>query len=105
MGENNLNSNDWEILTDTGWKSFSGVIKNKNIKSVKLLFDDGTELICSENHELLTHSGNFTYASKSRYKKIKSKNGYKKVVSVIKNGEIDAYDVTNVNGGDIFPMN
>lgn len=99
MEENNLNLNDWEILTDTGWKSFSGVIKNKNIKSVKLKFDDGTELICSENHELLTYSGNFIYASKSRYKKIVSKFGYKKVVSVIKNKLIDAYDVTNVDGG------
>jgi len=102
MEENNLNPNDWEILTNTGWKSFSGVVKNKNIKSVKLKFDDGTELICSENHELLTYSGNFTYASKSRYKKIVSDSGYKKVISVIKNGFIDAYDVTNVDGGKYF---
>jgi hypothetical protein len=102
MEENNLNPNDWEILTDTGWKSFSGVIKNKNIRSVKLKFDDGTELICSENHELLTYSGNFTYASKSRYKKIVSDSAYKKVISVIKNGFIDAYDVTNVDGGRYF---
>lgn len=99
MEETKLNSNDWEILTDNGWKSFTGVIKNENIKSVKLKFDDGTELICSENHELLTYRNEFIYANESAYKKIKSINGYKKVVSVTKNGLIDAYDVTSVDGG------
>ena len=95
-------NDNWEILTDNGWKSFKGIIKNENIKSVKLVFDDNTELICSEDHELLTYSGNFTTAKKSRNKKVSSQNKYKIVKSVIKNGNIDAYDVTDVDGSRYY---
>lgn len=92
------NPDDWEILTDTGWKSFKGIIKNENISSLKLKFNDGTELICSEDHELQCISGQFTTAKKSRNKKIKSTNGFKIVKSIKRNGKIDAYDVTGVDG-------
>lgn len=93
-----LNPNDWEILTDDGYKSFKNVIKNKNVDSIKLKFDDGTEFICSTDHEILTTSNNFTLAKKSRYKKIKTINGYKTVISIKKNKKIDLYDVTGVDG-------
>ena len=92
------NPDDWEILTDTGWKSFKGIIKNENVSSLKLKFNDGTELICSEDHELQCISGQFTTAKKSRYKKIKSIDGFKIVKSIKRNGKIDAYDVTGVDG-------
>jgi hypothetical protein len=92
------NPEDWEILTDTGWKSFRGIIKNENVLSLKLKFDDGTELICSEDHELQCINGQFTTAKKSRYKKIKSIDGFKIVKSIKRNGKIDAYDVTGVDG-------
>lgn len=97
--EEKLNPSDWKILTDNGWKSFGGFIKNENINSVKIEFTDGTELICSEDHELLCYSGNYTTAQKSRNKKIVSEEGFKTVKSVKKNGKIDAYDVTDVEGG------
>lgn len=102
LQDEKLDVNDLGILSDDGWKSFTGIIKNENINTVKLKFDDGTELICSENHELLTSSGNFTYANKSRYKKIVSKSGLKKVVSICKHEYITTYDVTDVDGSRYY---
>lgn len=93
---------NWEISTDTGWKSFKGINKKENTNSVKLTFDDGTELICSEDHELLSNSGSFILAKKSRYKKIISDNGHKKVTSVKKHKKIDTYDVTDVDGSRYY---
>ena len=55
-----LNANDWEVLTDDGYKSFKGVMYKGMEDSVKLTFDDNTELICSTDHELLTIYNNFT---------------------------------------------
>lgn len=102
MEEKKIKLNDWEIYTDTGWKSFTGIIKKENTNSLKLKFDDETELICSEEHELLLNSGSFILAKKSRYKKITSDNGYKKVISVKKHKKIDTYDVTDVDGSKYF---
>ena len=102
MEEKKPKLNDWEIYTDTGWKSFTGIIKKENTNSLKLKFDDGTELICSEEHELLSNSGTFITAKKSRYKKIISDNGYKKVISVKKHKKIDTYDVTDVDGSRYY---
>lgn len=93
-----LNANEWEVLTDDGYKSFKGVMYKGAEESVKLKFDDNTELVCSPDHELLTISNNFILAKNSRYRKIKSVNGFKKVISVKKNGKVDLYDVTNVDG-------
>lgn len=93
-----LNVNDWEILTDDGYKSFKDIMYMGVNDSVKLTFDDNTELICSPEHELLSNSNNFILAKESVYKKIKSINGYKKVISVKKNGKVDLYDVTSVDG-------
>ena len=36
--EEKLNKNDWEILTDDGFKSFDGILKNDNVNSLKLIF-------------------------------------------------------------------
>jgi hypothetical protein len=96
------NPDNWEILTDNGWKSFSGVIKKEETKCVKITFDDGTDLICSEDHEMMTISGVFILAKKSRYKKIYSENGFKKVISVKKSKNQDTYDVTDVDGGRYY---
>ena len=98
----NENPENWEILTDKGWKSFSGVIKKEETKCVKITFDDETDLICSEDHEIMTISGAFVLAKKSRYKKIYSENGFKKVISVKKFKNQDTYDVTDVDGGRYY---
>jgi hypothetical protein len=97
-----LNFDNFQILSDDGWKSFKGIVKNENIKSVKLLFDDNTELICSEDHELLTDSGEFVLAKKSENTKLISDKGFKFVKTVSENGKIDAYDVTEVEGGRYY---
>jgi hypothetical protein len=102
MEDDKTNYNDWEILTDNGWKSFKGIIKKEKTDSIKLKFNDGTELICSEDHELLLKSGNFVKAKKSRYKHIVSDKGHKRVISVKKHKKVDTYDVTDVDGSRYY---
>lgn len=100
--EEKLNKEDWEILTDDGFKSFNGITKNININSLKLIFDDHTEFICSEDHEILTNKNRFTVARKSRNKKIKTKSGYKIVKSIKRIGKLDLYDVIGVEGSRYY---
>ena len=42
----------YKILTNHGFKSFSGIVKSKK-EAIKITFDDNTDFICTKNHRLL----------------------------------------------------
>lgn len=91
--------NKYEILTPDGFKPFTGIKKHNNRKAVVVTFEDKSQIIVSPDHEFLCDSGSFIFSVKSRYKKIKTENGFKKVSSVKKlKGLIDLYDATDVEG-------
>lgn len=96
----------YEILTADGFKSFSTITKNDNRSAVVVKFDDGSQIIVSNDHEFLCASTKFTLASKARYKKIKTVDGYKTVTSVRKlANKISLYDVCDVDGSTYITNN
>jgi hypothetical protein len=91
--------NDYEILTPTGFKPFSGFKKTDQRKAVLITFNDGSDITVSVDHEFLCASGNYTTAKKSRYKKILTEDGFKVVNSVKALKQlVDLYDATDVEG-------
>lgn len=51
--ETNLRRNTkYQILTPNGWSNFDGISVKINEDNLKLSFDDGSTLICSDNHRL-----------------------------------------------------
>ena len=100
--------NEWEVLTPSGWSNFDGV--NKIIKKsyIRIVFDDNTELKCSENHKLKLNNNNFIYANEIKRGMIllgkDDKN--KTVISKRKiNKKIDLYDLNNVEKDQEFFSN
>ncbi len=46
----NAFSSDYEVLTEDGFKSFDGIKKIITDKTIKIVFDDGVFIECTENH-------------------------------------------------------
>lgn len=95
MNEEIHNIDEWEVLTPNGWSDFSGVKKVIKNKYIKIIFDSGNHLICSENHKIKLSDGKFVYASKikkndvlSTKDKVLSKQTFSK--------QIELYDLLNV---------
>jgi hypothetical protein len=47
-----LNDKNWKILTPIGFESFSGIVYNGDKQTIKITFDDGTNIITTPNHRL-----------------------------------------------------
>jgi Terminase RNaseH-like domain len=47
--ESKINSN-YDVLTPHGWQSFSRIKRTTNSNLIKIIFDDASELICTDNH-------------------------------------------------------
>lgn len=52
----------FEILTDVGFKDFTGLIVGENKNKIKLTFTDDISLICTPKHKLIINSKKYLYA-------------------------------------------
>ena len=59
-------NNDFEILTDEGFKDFKGLIVGKNNKKLKLYFSNGEILNCTPKHKIMISSKKWKYAKNSK---------------------------------------
>ena len=94
---------DWEILTDKGYKSFSGIKKSQHDKSITLTFSNGNKITSTLAHKYKTDSdwicandleiGNTIY------------DGITIVDKVFNQGDIDVYDILGVEGTKSFYTN
>lgn len=98
MTSETFNVEDWEILTKDGYKPFKGIIENNDVESVKLYFDDGSDIICSNDHMFMTTKGKFREAQRCLYKKLKGFTKNRKVINIEYIGKQSLYDVVEVDG-------
>ena len=98
---------DWEVLTPNGWSEFKGVQVRQKDCYIKMVFDDGTILECSENHKIKLLNGKFEYVKNIELgTSILALNGNKILVSKEKiDGEIDLYDLIEVKKNREFYSN
>jgi len=52
----------YKILTDEGFKDFTGIIIGENNKKVKISFNNGNDLICTHLHKLVLNDKGYKYA-------------------------------------------
>lgn len=81
----------YKILTNHGFKSFSGIVKSKK-EAIKITFDDNTHFICTKNHRLLV-DGIFV---QSQFLELDDIIENKKIIKIEDVGEQFVYDPVEV---------
>lgn len=98
---------DWEVLTPNGWSNFDAISKLQKLCYIKIVFDDGSWIECSENHKMKLISNEFIYAKNIKRGMVllgKEKNKIVKSKRKI-NKKVDLYDLNNVEKNREFYSN
>ena len=53
---------NFEVLTDSGFQDFKGIVIGENPNKIRLDFSDKTHLICTPKHKLIIEDGTWIYA-------------------------------------------
>jgi hypothetical protein len=108
MSINEKKISDWEILTPSGWSNFNSIKVIQKKCFIKIQFDDGTNLECSENHRVKIISEVFKYAKDLKRGDICiGKGGINKTIISKKkiNRNVNLYDLINVEKNQEFYSN
>jgi len=95
---------DWEVLTPTGWSSFSGIRKKIKKEYIRFVFDDNSDLKCSMYHKLKTLKGEFVYAKYLKEKDVLSTK-HKIIKKEIYKEEVEVYDLLDVSNNNEYYTN
>ena len=92
-----LKNDEWKVLTPEGYQPFSGLSKSKK-STMKLLFDDGNDLVCTEDHKIFyldtEKKESASFKVRDIIKTVKNDKQIKSIIS--DNGIHDVYDLINV---------
>lgn len=101
-----LEVRDYQVLTRTGFNSFKGIREVVRSGRIEIMLDDGTQLICSTNHRVMTSEG-WKVASEIYDSDLILKDvGLVKVFDVqYIEGEYTFYDLIDVEGGNEYYTN
>ena len=91
---------EYEVLTSTGFQNFHGIQKVFK-DSMKILFNDNTEIICSYNHKFYENE-KFIYAYTLKAGDLLSG---KTIISISDNGKEELYDLLEVDNGHHYTAN
>lgn len=96
----------FEVLTNTGFSKFGGVIKRQPTKIYQLICENGYSLKCTHNHRLLNISNEFRELSQlSIGNLIYTDKGYSKICSIDYIGDDNVYDLLDVQNGNCYYTN
>jgi hypothetical protein len=101
-----LATNEWEVLTPSGWQDFKGI--GKTIEYVEWSIKTETKsLICADDHILIDQNGNGILCKNLRIGDyILTVNGLEKVVSVEESSnKSNMYDLIDVANGNVYYTN
>lgn len=94
----------YKILTENGFKSFLTITEKTAASTLTLLFSDGSELSCTEDHMVLTTNGFKSAVDLTSEDTILP--GEKRLIdSRISIGPIQVYDAVNVEDGNHYITN
>lgn len=106
MAELHKNTLGYKILTNTGYKDFSGISFNGIQKVYKVTFDNSNSITATNDHELFVDW--FTSKPVSKLKvgeEVLGTEGFIKITSIEEDGETEVYDVLEVDGVNRFYAN
>jgi hypothetical protein len=95
----------WEVYTKDGFKSFRGISKTINQKTLKLTFSNNTEIICTPDHKIHTDIGFIEAKNLSNKHKISINGSYTSLKNIQLNGCCDVYDLLDVQDVHSFYAN
>lgn len=84
----------FKILSSSGFVPLKSIQKTEQTESIKLKLENGIELICSRNHQLLDSRNEWIVAQDTLNKEVLTKDGVLKVVSISDVGKRELYDFT-----------
>lgn len=84
----------FKILSSSGFVPLKSIQKTEQTESIKLKLENGIELICSHNHQLLDSNNEWIVAQDTLNKEVLTKDGVSKVVSISDVGKRELYDFT-----------
>lgn len=86
--------NDYEVLTDVGYKDIKNVMKTVPYAKFNILFENGKSLECADDHLLIDEFGLVVKAKDSLKYNIKTADGLSQVIEVIDcHQEIEMFDI------------
>jgi hypothetical protein len=102
-----INPNRYKILTPNGFEKFTGVQKVVKPFCIRLTFNDGSDVICSDNHPLISFNNSLVFAGQLKPQDyIKSKDSWLWVKSIEKiDGEIELYDIVDSGIDNLYYAN
>ena len=96
----------WEVLTHTGFKKFYGISKAPNKKTIKVIFDNNNELICTPDHKIFSSRRGFVSASSLHIGEQVNCDSYRVgVIRICDSGDTDVYDLLEVEDHNSFYAN
>lgn len=84
----------FKILSSSGFVPLKSIQNTEPTESIKLKLENGIELICSRNHQLLDSNNEWILAQDTLNKEVLTKDGVLKVVSISDAGKRKLYDFT-----------
>ena len=84
----------FKILSSSGFVPLKSIQKTEQTESIKLKLENGIELICSRNHQLLDSRNEWIVAQDTLNKEVLTKDGVSKVVSISDVGKRELYAFT-----------
>jgi|LauGreDrversion4_2_1035121.scaffolds.fasta_scaffold03013_11 hypothetical protein len=103
--EQRKETNRWEVLTADGFKSFRGISKTHNRATIKLVFDNNSELICTEDHKIATNDGFIEAKKLNKNHEVISSNNILHLVDIINDDDSHVYDLLEVTDTHSFFAN
>lgn len=101
-----LENKKYKIKTPYGWETFSGVRKLSDKNIYNLILEDGNFLDCTDDHKVKTQLGFLELTKLQKGDYIKTKTGYKKLLSITKLAQKeDVFDVVNAGTNNCYYTN
>jgi hypothetical protein len=100
-----IKNGDWEIETPTGWQSFKGLRKYKKKQLYVVTTEKFKTVTVTSNHWFIDENQNEICCKDSLNKKILTKDGLEKVISIKKSKKDFVYDLASVANGNVFYAN
>lgn len=94
----------YEVLTENGFKDFDGLKISTSHKIVNLIFNDGNEITCTQNHLIKLKDETFKKAIDISFDDVLS-NGTKLECRIFLNKEEEVFDLVNVEDGNEYFTN
>lgn len=107
MTLNNVFSNKYEILTDTGWSDFHGIKRSKSQFMITITTSSGKMLECTLDHKIEFKCGFLEAKTAKIGDEIKTTSGYEEIAHVfhLERSEVYVYDALQVSKGNKYFTN